>query len=256
MTKNVLITGGSRGIGLGIAKELAKIGCNIAINGMRGPEQVAHIIQELKTIGSEVIYCQGDISSSQDRDKIIETTLNSFEQIHVLINNAGVGPTKRSDVLETTEDSYNRVMDINLKGPFFLTQKVAGHMVENKAIDSGYDGCIINISSISATMASINRGEYCLSKAGMTMMTKLFATRLGEHNIPVYEVRPGIIETDMTSGVIAEYQKRIANGLTVQQRIGQPEDVGKVVSALVETRFPYATGQVIMVDGGLCIPRL
>lgn len=256
MTKNVLITGGSRGIGLGIAKELAKKGYNIAINGMREPEQVSQVLQELKTWGTAVIYCQGDVSSSQDRDKIIETTLNSFKQIHVLVNNAGVGPKKRTDLLQATEESYDRVMGINLKGPFFLTQKVADHMIENKSADSGYEGCIINVSSISATMASTERGEYCLSKAGMSMMTKLFAVRLGEHNIPVYEVRPGIIKTDMTAGVIEKYEKKIAAGLTVQQRMGHPEDVGRVVSALVENNFPYSTGQVVMVDGGLTVPRL
>lgn len=256
MTKNVLITGGSRGIGLGIAKELAKKGYNIAINGVREAGQVSQILQELKTWGTEVIYCQGDVSSAEDRDKIIATTLRSFKQIHVLVNNAGVGPKNRTDLLQTTEESYDHVMGINLKGPFFLTQKITNHMIQNKAANMDYEGCIINISSISATMASTERGEYCLSKAGMSMMTKLFAVRLGEHNIPVFEVQPGIIETDMTAGVIAKYQKRIAEGLTVQQRMGQPEDVGKVVSALVENHFPYSTGQVVMVDGGLTLPRL
>ena len=256
MTKNILITGGSRGIGLGIAKELAKKGHNIAINGMREPEQVSQILQELKAWGTEVIYCQGDVSSPEDRDKIIAATLRSFKQIHVLVNNAGVGPKKRTDLLQTTEESYEHVMGINPKGPFFLSQKIANHMIQNKSADSDYEGCIINISSISATMASTERAEYCLSKAGMSMMTKLFAVRLGEHNIPVFEVQPGIIETDMTAGVIAKYQKRIAEGLTVQQRMGQAKDVGKVVSALVENHFPYSTGQVVMVDGGLTLSRL
>lgn len=256
MKKNILITGGSRGIGLGIAIELAKAGCNLAINGVRPEEQVVEILQQLRDLGAEVIYCQGDISSVSDRDKIIKTTLDTFKQIHVLVNNAGVAPKERKDLLETTEESYDRVMDTNLKGPFFLTQKIARHMVNSTSADADFHACIINISSISATIASIERGEYCISKSGIGMMTKLFATRLGQHNIPVYEVRPGVIQTDMTSGVLEKYQKLIADGLTIEPRMGVPEDVGKVVSALVENKIPYATGQVVMVDGGLSIPRL
>lgn len=256
MKKNVLITGGSRGIGFGIAKELAKTGCNLAINGMRKEEQVTKILQELKNLGAEVVYCQGDISSASDRDKIIQTVLDKFEKIHVLVNNAGVAPKKRVDLLKTGEESYDWVMGINLKGAFFLTRKVANHMISNKTDDVNYEGRIINISSVSATMASPERAEYCISKAGMSMMTKLFATRLGEYKIPVYEVRPGVIETDMTSGVVEKYRKLIAEGLTIEPRMGVPEDIGKVVAAVVQGRIPYATGQVITVDGGLSIPRL
>ncbi|WP_339711516.1 3-ketoacyl-ACP reductase [uncultured Kriegella sp.] len=256
MTKNVLITGGSRGIGLGIAKELARMGHNLAINGMRSPERVDDVIQDLKRLGAEVVYCQGDVSSAEDRKMILETVLNVYGRLDVLVNNAGVGPATRVDLLETTEQSYNRVMGINLQGPFFLTQTVANHIVENKLVNGEVEACIINISSMSATHASINRGEYCLSKAGMSMMTKLFATRLGEYQIPVYEVRPGIIETDMTSGVLEKYQKLVDEGLTVEPRLGRPEDVGRAVSALIKGDFPYATGQIVMVDGGLTIPRL
>ncbi len=256
MKKNILITGGSRGIGLGIAKELAKGGCNLAINGMRQEEQVTEILQELKNLGAEVVYCQGDISSASDRSKIIQTALNKFENIHVLVNNAGVAPKLRLDLLALTEESYDHVMSTNLKGPFFLTQEIAGHMVASKSTDADFQACIVNISSISATIASTTRGEYCISKSGMSMMTKLFAVKLGEYNIPVYEVRPGVIETDMTSGVLEKYQKLIAEGLTIEPRMGLPEDIGKVVSALVEKRIPYATGQVITVDGGLSLPRL
>lgn len=255
MTKNVLITGGSRGIGLGIAKELAKSCCNLAINGMRSEGQVTEILHELENLGADVVYCQGDISSASDRDKIIQTALGKFEKIHVLVNNAGVAPKERKDLLEVTEESYNRVVDTNLKGSFFLTQEIARHMVDCKSIDIGLQQCIINVSSVSATMASISRGEYCISKSGMGMMTKLFAVRLGEHNIPVYEIRPGVIETDMTAGVLEKYQKQVKEGLTIEPRLGIPEDVAKVVSVLVENRVPYATGQVITVDGGLSIPR-
>ena len=253
MTKNVLITGGTRGIGLGIARALAKSGHNLALNGRREPEHVEQVIEELSDLGSTVVYCQGDISSSKDRDNIVQTALDAFGQLHVLVNNAGVSPLQRNDLLQCSEESYERVMHINLQGPFFLTQKIAGHMIENTLEDKG---CIINISSISATMASVNRAEYCISKAGMSMMTSLFAARLGEHNIPVYEIRPGIIATDMTSENLNKYQKLLENGLSIQPRVGQPEDVGKVVMSLVDGNFPYSTGQVIMVDGGITVPRL
>lgn len=256
MSKNVLITGGSRGIGLGIAKELLKQGCNLAINGIRTFGEVKSTIEELRKSGSEVCYCQGDISSKKDRNRIISETLDAFGTIDVLVNNAGVAPKKRLDILETTEESYERVMDTNLKGSFFLTQKVASILIDNPLTDEGIKGCIINISSISASVASIHRGEYCLSKAGIGMMTKLFATRLGEHNIPVFEVRPGIIETDMTSGVLEKYQGSIEKGLCLQPRLGQPKDVGMAVAALVMGQFPYSTGHIFMVDGGLTTPRL
>lgn len=256
MTKNVLITGGSRGIGFGIAKELAKLGCNLVINGVREQEKVVGVVQDLKKYGTEIVYCQGDIASPEDRDKIFKTSLDYFKQLHVLVNNAGVAPKKRVDLLEMTQRSYSWLMGINLEGPFFLTQKIARHMIENKSSNSSYEGCIINLSSISATMASTQRGEYCLSKAGISMMTKLFATRLGEHNIPVYEVRPGIIETDMTAAVIQKYLRLVEDGLTIESRLGSPEDVGKAVSSLVSGNLPYATGQVIMVDGGLSVPRI
>ncbi|WP_149276858.1 3-ketoacyl-ACP reductase [Pareuzebyella sediminis] len=256
MKRNILITGGSRGIGLGIAKELAKAGNNLAINGIRDENQVSDVLEELKSFGNRVIYCQGNIALDQEREKIWNELMKKFKKLHVLVNNAGVAPEHRVDLLDMTEESYDRVMNINLKGPFFLTQKVAVHMLENKKEDSGFEGCIVNISSISATTASVNRGEYCISKSGMSMMTKLFAVKLGTFDIPVYEVQPGIIETDMTAAVLEKYKRLIEEGLTVQPRLGTPDDVGKVVSALVEQRLPYTTGQVVRVDGGLSIPRL
>lgn len=255
MKQNVLITGGSRGIGLGIAKELAALGCNLAINGVRPEVSVAETLEMLRQFGTDVIYCQGDISSASDRNKIIQNALDKFQVINVLVNNAGVAPKTRTDLLEVSEESYDRLMNINLRGPFFLTQIVANHMVMQKDNNTDFQGKIINISSVSATMASISRGEYCISKSGIGMMTKLFAVKMGEHNIPVYEVRPGVIETDMTSGVVEKYQKSVTEGLTIEPRLGVPEDIGKVVSALIENKIPYATGQVIMVDGGLSIPR-
>ena len=256
MKKTALITGGSRGIGLGIATHLAKNSFDIAINGMREESHVADVIKSLRDIGADVIYCQGDVSSSADRKKIIQKTKNHFGRLNVLVNNAGIAPKERRDVLETSEESFDEVLSINIRGNFFLTQQVANWMIEQKKTDQEFSGCIINISSISATVASVNRGEYCISKAGLSMATQLFAVRLGEFDIPVYEVRPGIISTDMTAGVKAKYDKLIEAGLTVQKRWGLPNDVGEVVATLATGNFPYSTGQVIMVDGGLTIPRL
>lgn len=250
------ITGGTRGIGLGIATELAKAGFELAVNGVRPSEEVNEIINTLKKHGNDVIYCQGDISSAMARNEILEKIRSHYGQLHILVNNAGVAPLERKDILESTEESFSRLMNINLQGPYFLTQAVANWMIEQQKSNSGFVGCIINISSISATEASVNRGEYCISKAGISMATKLFAFRLGEYNIPVYEVRPGVVKTDMTSGVIAKYDHMIEDGMTVQKRWGEAEEVGKAVAALALGYFPYSTGQVIMVDGGLTIPRL
>ena len=256
MKRIALITGGSRGIGLGIAIQLATNGFDLAINGTRPAVQVEEVMQKLKGFGNDVIYCQGNISSANDRENIIRQVKEHYRRLHILINNAGVAPTERQDILSATEESFDDVISINLKGPYFLTQKAANWMIEQKKNDPKFNGCIINISSISATVASVNRGEYCISKSGISMATKLFAVRLGEFNIPVFEVRPGVIDTDMTAGVKEKYDKLIEEGLCVQQRWGEPEDVGKVVASLAKGDFMYSTGQVIMVDGGLTIPRL
>ncbi|MRI00552.1 3-ketoacyl-ACP reductase [Kriegella sp. EG-1] len=255
MKKNVLITGGSRGIGFGIAYELAKEGYNVAINGVRDEIHVETVLNQLKSFGGNVIYCQGNVAIAKDREAIISKVLQEYGCINVLVNNAGVGPKERIDLLKTSEESYDRVMGINLKGSFFMTQKVANHMVNSKAVDVNFQAQIINMSSVSATMVSIERGEYCISKSGMSMMTQLFATRLGQYNIPVYELRPGVIETDMTAGVQKKYEKLVTEGLTVEQRMGMPKDVAIAVSALVKGQIPYATGQVLNIDGGLSIPR-
>ncbi|MCB0840129.1 MAG: 3-ketoacyl-ACP reductase [Bacteroidetes bacterium] len=254
--KYALITGGSRGIGLGIAQSLAAEGWNLAINGMRPEDSVRETLDGLRAQGIKVIYCQGNVADLQARTAMLDKIKSEFGNLHFLINNAGVAPLERKDILEMTEESYDRVLDINLKGTFFLSQAVANWLVEQKSADSDFFGGIVNVSSISATIASINRGEYCISKAGMSMVTQLFATRLGELNLPVYEVRPGVIMTDMTSGVKGKYDKMIEDGLTVQKRWGYPEDIGKAVAALVRGDFPYSTGQVIMIDGGLTIDRL
>ena len=256
MKQAALITGGTRGIGLGIARELATKGFNLALNGIRPDEQVQDVMEELRRSGAEVIYCQGNVAEAADRQKMWEQALEHYGRINILVNNAGMGPGERLDILEATEESFHEVMNVNLTGPYFLSQLAAKHMVEQKEKDAGFRAAIINISSVSATLASVNRGEYCISKAGMSMMTQLFAARLGEFDIPVYEVRPGVIETDMTARVKDKYDKMIVQGLTLQKRWGMPDDVGRAVASLAAGDLSYSTGQVIMVDGGLTIGRL
>ena len=256
MNRVAFITGGSRGIGYGIAAELAKNKFDLAINGVRPASEIANVVNELKAFGVEVIYCQGDISSAKARDEMISQIKMHYGRLHILVNNAGIAPKERKDILEASEESFQLVLSTNLQGPYFLTQSVANWMITQKQADKSFESCIINISSISATVASVNRGEYCIAKAGLSMVTQLFATRLGEFNIPVYEVRPGIIHTDMTAGVTEKYDKLISAGLTIQQRWGEADDVGKAVTALALGYFRYSTGQVLMVDGGLTIPRL
>ncbi len=256
MKKVALVTGGSRGIGYGIVQRLAEQGFDIAMNGVRPIEAISEIINSIKAMGVDVLYCQGNIALSADRKKIVKQIKDHFGRLHILVNNAGIAPKERNDILFTTEESFDEVVSTNLKGNYFLTQEVANWMIAQKKEANEFEACIINVSSISATVASVNRGEYCVSKAGIGMVTQLFAVRLGEYNIPVYEVRPGIIETDMTSGVKEKYDHLISQGLCVQKRWGQPDDVGKCIGALASGSFPYSTGQVFMVDGGLTIARL
>ena len=256
MNPVALITGGSRGIGLGIAQALVQEGYDVAINGMRPENEVTEVLHRLRSHGTDAIYCQGDVASAAARQQMLDIIRQHYGRLNVLVNNAGVAPKERHDILNATEESYEYVMKTNLQGPYFLTQTVANWMIAQRQADQTFSAQIINISSISATIASVNRGEYCLSKAGMSMMTLLFAARLGEYGIPVYEVRPGVIKTDMTAGVVSKYDQLIKDGLCVQPRWGYPEDVGKAVVALAKGAFPYSTGQTIMVDGGLTIPRL
>jgi 3-oxoacyl-[acyl-carrier protein] reductase len=256
MKRTALITGGTRGIGLGIAVELAEAGFDLALNGVRAPGQVGSILDEIGARGVNVHYLRGNIALPAERLSIFLKTLDLFGKVNLLVNNAGVAPLERMDILELTEESFDRVMETNLKGTFFLTQLFASHMVEQKTLDPEYNGCIINISSVSATVASVNRAEYCISKAGLSMATSLWAVRLGEYGIPVYEIRPGLIRTDMTSAVQEKYDRLIEGGLTVQKRWGSPQDVGKVAAAMATGSMPYSTGQVVMVDGGMTIQRL
>ena len=254
-----LVPGGGRGIGLGICKALAESGVNIAFSGRKAEADVQPSIDTIKAAGTadtKVLYVQSDVSDAAGRTRLVDAVKAEFGALHALVNNAGVAPDVRADMMDAAEDSIARLIDITLKGPYFLTQLVARWMREQHEADPAYRGCVINVGSISATVASTNRGDYCLSKAGIAMSALLWAARLAEFNCEAYEIRPGVTATDMTSGVKDKYDKLIAEGLTVQPRWGTPEDVGSAVAVLAEGRLPYATGQVIHVDGGLTLPRL
>jgi 3-oxoacyl-[acyl-carrier protein] reductase len=254
--KVALITGASRGIGKSIAVNLAVSGYDLALNGTSPEESVKEVINECRKHGASTCYIQADISSSDGRKKIFDETKSFFGRIDILVNNAGVAPNERKDILNATEESYDRVMNINLKGPYFLTQLFAGWMIDLKKSLNEYNPMIINISSVSAYASSTGRGEYCISKAGMAMMTKLFADRLSEFGINVYEIRPGVIETDMTEKVKDKYDRLIAEGISPIKRWGMPDDVSKAVIAIVNNYFPFSTGEVINVDGGYHLRRL
>ena len=250
---NVLVTGGARGIGAGIVEQLAGKGHNVAFCGRGSAESAGEVLEKLRSrYAGKFQYYSCDVSVAEDRKRLVDSFLADFGCIDVLVNNAGVAPNVRADLLDMSEESFLRVLSINLQGPFFLTQLAAKKILENR---NGKFHCIINIGSVSADYASINRGEYCLSKAGVAMATKLWAVRLADENIPVYELRPGVIKSDMTSVVSAKYDKMIAEGLTLQRRWGMPEDIGKAVAMLVEGALAYSTGQVINIDGGLTIER-
>jgi len=251
-----MVTGGTRGIGLGIARALAGKGFDLALNGVRDDGAVAGAVDELRALGVEAHYVRADVGDRQDRERLVSIVRERLGRLHVLVNNAGVAPAVRADLLEAGEESFDRVMRINLKGPYFLTQSVARWMAEQKQASEDYTGCIVNVTSISATVASPSRGEYCVSKAGLAMASQLWAVRLAEVGIPVYEVRPGIIDTDMTAGVHEKYDALIRAGLVPERRWGTPEDVGRAVAALATGEMPYATGAVLLVDGGLTLPRL
>jgi 3-oxoacyl-[acyl-carrier protein] reductase len=250
-----LVTGGSRGIGYGVAQELAKSGFDVVINGRREQSDVADAIKGLEQLGAKVLYCKCDVASRADHASMLASIKSTFGRLDVLVNNA-VAPDVRADILEAGEESFDRLIKINLRGPYFLTQAAANWMIEQRKADATFKGVIVNVSSVSATVASVNRGDYCISKAGVAMATQLWAVRLAEFGIDVFEVRPGIIATDMTSGVTEKYDKLIAGGLTLDKRWGTPQDVGKAVTVLARGDLSYATGQVLMVDGGLTNQRL
>ena len=251
-----LITGGARGIGLGIAKALAADGYSLALNGVRPEDRVEEVLASFRDAGTVVAYCQGDVGSADDRKVVIDKVRSEFGRLDVLINNAGITSPGRKNLLEADEESFDRVVAVNLKGPYFLTQLAANFMIELRDAGVESEPCVVNVSSISAEFVSTNRGDYCLTKAATGMATKLWATRLAEFGIRVYEIQPGIIRSDMTSGVTEKYDRLLADGLALEKRWGEPEDVGRAVATLVRGDIPYATGQVLYLDGGLRIPRL
>jgi 3-oxoacyl-[acyl-carrier protein] reductase len=251
-----LVTGASRGIGRAIAVALAEQGWSIAINYRGNAEAAAETRSLVENAGGRGVAIQADIADANDRGRLIEQTLASFNRIDLLVNNAGTAPRQRADLLETSEASYDEVMAVNLKGPFFLTQRVAKVMIDLLKAGVIEHPKIVNIGSMSAYTTSVNRAEYCLSKAGLGMMTALYADRLSEYGIHVYELRPGIIETDMTSIVRAKYDRLIAEGLTPIRRWGQPDDVARAVIAIAQDQFLFSTGEVINVDGGFHLRRL
>jgi NAD(P)-dependent dehydrogenase (short-subunit alcohol dehydrogenase family) len=292
MNRVALITGASRGIGRGIALELASLGFDLVVNyagnlaaaNQTAADCVTRAQAQGKTIRADC--CQADISHGEERRKLIEFTRSQFGRLDLLVNNAGVAPSVRADLLEATEASFDRLININVKGPYFLTQLAARWMIEQSraevrpphpdplpsagrggapppAADAGVPDTtgfcrpkIITISSISAYTASVNRGDYCVAKAALSMLTPLYAARLAEHGINVYEIRPGIIATDMTGPVKEKYDQLIAEGLTPIQRWGTPEDVGRAVAAIAQDLLPFSTGEIINVDGGFHIRRL
>ncbi len=257
MKKTALVTGAGRGIGLAVAEHLAAEGYDLVVMDIHEESIVAGAINALEAAGAEVLYCRADVTSADARARMLADARARFGRLDVLVNNAGVAPRVRADILEASEESFEWVMKVNLQGPYFLTQAVANWMVEQKQADAGFRGCIINVSSMSADVASPSRGEDCVSKAGMSMMTRLFAVRLGEFDIPVYELRPGIIKTDMTAVVTEKYDNLIFNeGILLQSRWGMPADIAKAAAMLARGDLAYSTGQIITLDGGYTVPRL
>jgi 3-oxoacyl-[acyl-carrier protein] reductase len=251
-----LITGGSRGIGRGIALALADRGWRVAVNYRSNAQAAAETLRLVEEAGGRGMAVQADVADAGDRERLVGTVLERLGRIDLLVNNAGMAPRQRVDILEVGEASYDEVMAVNLKGPFFLTQRVARAMIDLLQAGVIEHPKIVNVGSLSAYTSSPSRGEYCLSKAGVGMMTALYAHRLAEYGINVYEVRPGIVETDMTRVVREKYDRLIAEGLTPICRWGQPGDVAAAVVALAEGYLPFSTGEVINVDGGFHLRRL
>lgn len=248
-----LVTGAGRGIGRGIAVELAKLGHAIVINYAGNAAAAEECLRLVKGAGGDGIISKADISISADRERLVKESIDAYGRIDMLVNNAGVAPNVRADILEAGEDSFDRLININLKGPYFLTQIVARRMIDR--IERGEATAfgpprIVTITSVSAYAPSVNRGDYCVAKAGLAMMTALFAARLAQYGINVYEIRPGIIATDMTGPVKEKYDKLIEEGAWPIRRWGQPEDIGRAVAALARGDFPFSTGEVFNVDGG------
>jgi NAD(P)-dependent dehydrogenase (short-subunit alcohol dehydrogenase family) len=260
-TPVVLVTGASRGLGRGIAQNCARAGCSVAVHYAGNRAAAQETISLCRSLASDpaqqFIPVCGNLADTAGRAGLFEQTLSGFGRLDALVNNAGIAPRVRADLTETSEASYDEVMSVNLKGPYFLSQLAARYWLEHprqSRLAGGYK--LVFITSVSADTASVNRGEYCLSKAGLAMAAQLWAVRLATEGVQVFELRPGIMETDMTAGVKEKYDQLIAEGLVPQRRWGKPEDVGQVVAALLQGHFPFSTGAVIPVDGGLHLRRL
>jgi len=254
-----LVTGAGRGIGRGVAVELAKLGHAVVVNYAANANAAEECLRLVREAGGDGIAARADISVSADRERLVQETLEAYGRIDLLVNNAGVAPSVRADLLEASEESFDCLINVNLKGPYFLTQLVARRMIEQaQRGDVNAFGLprIVTITSVSAYAASVNRGDYCVAKAGLAMMTALYAARLAEYGVNVYEVRPGVIATDMTEGVKEKYDRMIEQGAWPIRRWGQPEDIGRAVAAIARGDFPYSTGEVINIDGGFHLRTL
>lgn len=255
MKKTAIITGGSRGIGFGVARQLGLDGYNVAILDVNPQCDYQQNLDELADLGTDYLYFQGDTRVREDREAFLSATLERFGEVDVLVNNAGVAPKVRMDLLEMTEESFDYVVGTNTKGTMFMTQLVANQMLKQD-YKGRRRGVIVNISSSSVTVSSTNRGEYCVSKAGMAMLTTLFADRLAADGIQVYEIRPGVIETDMTKVVHKKYSDLIEKGVFPIARWGTAQDIADAVSAFCSEKFIYSTGNYIDIDGGFHIKKL
>jgi 3-oxoacyl-[acyl-carrier protein] reductase len=251
-----LVTGASRGIGKGIALSLARGGFDVVVNYAGNAAAATATAREVEEAGAKAHVVQADIAVAADRARLVDEAYSAFGRLDVLVNNAGVAPNVRADLLDAGEESFDRLVGINLKGPYFLTQLVAKRMIEQIEAGLVEHPKIVTISSMSAYTASLNRGDYCVTKAGLGMLTKLYAARLAEYGINVFEIRPGIVDTDMTGGVREKYDRLIDGGVTPIRRWGQPDDVGRAVLAVAKDLFPFSTGQVIDVDGGFHLRTL
>ncbi len=254
-----LVTGAGRGIGRGIAIELAKLGHAVVINYAGNESAAKECLELVRGAGGDGITVRADISSAEARAGLVSEVMNAYRRIDMLVNNAGIAPSERADLLEATEPSFDRLINTNLKGPYFLTQVVSKQMIkqveEGSRVEFGKPR-IVTISSVSAYVASVNRGDYCVSKAGLAMMTKLYAVRLAEFGINVYELRPGVITTDMTAAVREKYDRMIEERAWLIPRWGEADDVGRAVAAIARGDFPYSTGEIINIDGGFHLRTL
>ena len=250
-----VVTGGSRGIGFGIARRLAAQGWNLALGGRREDDAVAPAVEEVEGLGVAAVYIRGDVALAETRSRLVEGTLERFGRIDALVNNAGITSVGRLDFLQAGESSFDEVIGVNLKGPYFLAQLTARVMIEQRSREPGFRGKIVNVTSVNATVSSVTRGDYCMSKAGLSAAHRVMAARLAEYGIDCFEVRPGLIATDMTAAVRQKYDALIAEGMTLEPRWGTPDDVGSIVAAALRGDVPYSTGQVFVVDGGLTLQR-